>query len=103
MSLEKTIEVNNLIDLYGKFLTEKQLNIVNDYFKCDCSLSEIADNLNITKQAVKYSINLALEKLQELDSLLHLREIKDKLTLLLPETDDEIQKKLQAIINLLGE
>jgi len=103
MSLEKTIEVNNLIDLYGKFLTKKQLNIVNDYFKYDCSLSEIADNLNITKQAVKYSINLSLEKLQEYDNLLHLGEIKEKLILLLPQTNEEVQYQLQSIINLLGE
>ena len=103
MSLEKTIEVNNLIDLYGKFLTEKQLNIMNDYFKLDCSLSEIADNLNITKQAVKYSINLALEKLHELDKILRLSEIKEKLTLLSFELDETLQKKMQAIINLLGE
>ena len=101
--LDKTIEINNLIDLYGKFLTEKQLNIVNDYFKNDYSLSEIADNLNISKQAVKYSIDLAIDRLNEYENNLHLIVLKDRLNEFLLSLDDEKKKTLQEIINMLGE
>ena len=103
MELSKTIEINNLIDIYGKFLTEKQLNIMIDYFKNDYSLSEIADNLNITKQAVKYSIGLATDRLKELDSNLHLIEIKSDLNEFLLKIDGKLRDTLQDIINRIGE
>jgi len=103
VGLEKTLEVNNLIDMYGKFLTEKQLSIMNDYFKFDYSLSEIADNLNITKQAVKYSIGLSLDRLKEFDEKLSLLKIKDKLQEFLLTLDEDKKSDLQQIINMLGE
>lgn len=103
MGLEKTLEVNNLIDMYGKFLTEKQLNIMNDYFKYDYSLSEIADNLKITKQAVKYTIGLALDRLKDFDKNLQLVKIKEQLNEFLLTLDDNQKSNLQQIINMLGE
>ena len=103
MELSKTIEINNLIDIYGRFLTEKQFNIMTDYFKNDYSLSEIADNLNITKQAVKYSIGLATERLRELDNNLHLIDIKSELNKFLLKVDGDLQNTLQDIINRIGE
>ena len=103
MELNKTIEVNNLIDMYGKFLTEKQFNIMVDYFKNDYSLSEIADNLNITKQAVKYAIGLATERLKEFDKKLNLLSIKSDLSEFLLKLDGQLKVELQDIINKLGE
>ena len=103
MKLTTTIEVNNLVDIYGKLLTEKQLKIINDYYKNDYSLSEIADNLNITKQAVKYSMDLAIERLKELDEKLHLVEMKEKLNEFLQQLDNTSQDDLQQIINMIGE
>ena len=103
MKLNTTIEINNLIDIYGKFLTDKQLNIVNDYFKFNYSLSEIADNLNITKQAVKYSMDLAIERLKELDEKLQLVDIKEKLNKFLQQLDKANQSSLLEIINMIGE
>jgi predicted DNA-binding protein YlxM (UPF0122 family) len=37
----------------GKLLTKKQLNILEDYYNQDLTLSEIALNNNITRQAVR--------------------------------------------------
>lgn len=103
MELNKTIEVNNLIDMYGKFLTDKQLNIMSDYFKNNYSLSEIADNLKISKQAVKYSIGLATERLKEFDEKLNLISIKSDLNKFLLKIDGHSQEELKSIINKIGE
>ena len=103
MELNKTIEINNLIDMYGKFLTDKQFNIMTDYFKNNYSLSEIADNLNITKQAVKYAIGLATDRLKELDDKLNLISIKSDLNEFLLKLDSRLQNDLQDIINKIGE
>ena len=43
--MEKHIEVSILWQIYGKLLTEKQYDVLNDYYNNDLSLSEIAENL----------------------------------------------------------
>lgn len=103
MELNKTLEINNLIDVYGSFLTDKQLRIMTDYFKFDYSLSEIADNLGITKQAVKYSIGLSLDRLQEFESKLKLNEIKSELNEFLLKLDGDLKKDLISIISKIGD
>ena len=45
-------EGNLLLDFYGELLTRHQLNIMNDYFRDDLSMNEIAYNYEISKAAV---------------------------------------------------
>ena len=51
--MEKNIKMSILLDIYGKLLTEKQYNLLNDYYNNDFSQSEIAENEEITRQAVR--------------------------------------------------
>lgn len=103
MGLEKTIAINNLIDMYGRFLTEKQLLIINDYFKNDYSLSEIADNLNISKQAVKNAIDMSLEKLKMFEKNLHVIEVRDEVLEYIANNKNQDYTKLLEILNKLGD
>lgn len=48
----KNLHVSALLDVYGDFLSEKQKNITEHYYNEDLSLSEIAENEGITRQAV---------------------------------------------------
>ena len=50
--LEKLEQFVLLTDFYGPLLTEKQRSILRDYYENDFSLSEIADDMNISRQAV---------------------------------------------------
>lgn len=63
MELKKTLEVNMLINLYGNMLNQKQKFVMESYFFYDNSLSEIADELGITRQAVSDLINRVLKTL----------------------------------------
>ncbi|MBO4433431.1 MAG: hypothetical protein J5852_07870 [Clostridia bacterium] len=50
--MAKDLTVGALLDVYGAFLSDKQNEIMSHYFNDDLSLSEIAENENITRQAV---------------------------------------------------
>ena len=49
----KNLEISYLLDFYGDVLTEKQRDVMEQYYNDDLSLSEIADNFGITRQGVR--------------------------------------------------
>ena len=66
--MEKNVEISVLCQLYGKALTDKQYEVLTDYYNNDLSLSEIAENNNITRQAVRDIIKKGENKLYELEN-----------------------------------
>jgi predicted DNA-binding protein YlxM (UPF0122 family) len=81
MELEKTELMNNLLDLYGKLLTDNQLNVMELYYMNDLSLSEIAEELSITRSAVFDTVKKASAMLEMYES---------KMGLLLKEKDKKM-------------
>ena len=69
-TLEKKVEVSILCQIYGKLLTEKQFEFIDDYYNNDLSLSEIAENNNMTRQAVRDVIKKGENKLFEYEEKL---------------------------------
>jgi len=49
---EKTERIIMLKDFYGPLLTQKQQDVLHLYYENDWSLSEIADNMGISRQAI---------------------------------------------------
>lgn len=68
--MDRKVEISLLCQIYGKLLTEKQLNILDNYYNLDLSLSEIAENENITRQAVRDIIKKGENKLFEFEEKL---------------------------------
>ena len=69
--MEKNVEISILCQLYGKLLTEKQYEILNDYYNNDLSLSEIAENSEITRQAARDILKKGEKKLFEYEEKLN--------------------------------
>ncbi len=70
--MEKNIEISILSQIYKNMLTEKQFSILDEYYNSDFSLSEIAENYNITRQAVRDNIKSGEIKLYDLEEKLGL-------------------------------
>ena len=68
--MEKNVKVSMLCQIYGKLLTKKQYIFLEDYYNNDLSLSEIAENEGITRQAVRDNIKKGENKLFELEEKL---------------------------------
>ena len=69
-SMEKKVEISMLWQIYGKLLTEKQYEYIDYYYNNDLSLSEIAENDSITRQAVRDIIKKGERKLFEYEEKL---------------------------------
>ena len=68
-----------LLDYYGKLLPQKQYDIANLYYNDDLSLSEIAEQLGITRQGVRDGLERAESGLDKFEAALGLIE-RDKVT-----------------------
>lgn len=67
-------KISLLIDFYGKLLTEKQYEYLNDYYFNDLSLNEIAENNKVSKNAIYDSIKKATMELEKYENTLNLIE-----------------------------
>ncbi len=72
--LRKDLRISALYDYYGDLLTDKQKNFIDLYYNEDLSLSEIAEQENITRQGVRDGIKHAEQKLFDYESKLKLAE-----------------------------
>ncbi len=101
--IEKKEHYNNLLDVYGVLLTEHQKEICRCYYEEDLSLQEIAQNYQISRNAVFDNIKRVENLLEDYEKKLGLikkenKENKKKIliTIYLPLSEKE---NLLKVIN----
>ena len=67
---EKNMRYCLLLDFYGEVLTGNQKEMMDLYYNEDFSLSEIADEIGITRQGVRDAVRRAEETLSGLEDKL---------------------------------
>ena len=105
--MEEKVKISMLLEIYGKLLTEKQSQMLEDYYNHDLSLSEIAENQDITRQAVRDNIKKGENKRFELEEKLSImkrtleqeKQIQEILTELSKITDYSSDKKIEKVLN----
>ncbi|KAF1297572.1 DNA-binding protein [Enterococcus sp. JM4C] len=110
MQIEKTNRMNALFEFYSTLLTEKQMNYMELYYADDFSLGEIAEEYEVSRQAVYDNIKRTEKILEDYERKLHLfsdyivrGELLDKVDSYVSEhypkdeTLSELVKKIQEI------
>ena len=72
--MEKIVEQTLLYDFYGELLTEHQRRIYEDVVFNDYSLSEVAQELGISRQGVHENLKRCSRILEDYEEKLHLVE-----------------------------
>ena len=93
------IQANELMDLYGSLLTGRQLEILKLYYQEDFSLSEIQEELEISKAAVSDALRKGVRAMEKYEDLLHLAEKNRQITRLAAKYP-QMAAELEEIRNL---
>ena len=104
--MSKDLYYLTLLDVYGKTLNKRQLDVMTAYYNEDLSLSEIADNMQISKQGVRDIIKRAETHLMQLEmQLLFIEKTRSREKLLidivknLEEISSPVQEMEQQSVN----
>jgi predicted DNA-binding protein YlxM (UPF0122 family) len=107
MSIETIVKYGELLDRYGKLLTDRQRAFLSLYYNENLTLAEIAEEFHISRQAVHDAMKHGEEQLHMYESVLHLvrdakqeRKIAEKVLSLIPE---EKKEEGQALLEKLME
>ena len=94
--MDKVVEIGILFDYYGKLLTDKQFEIVDQYYNEDLSLSEIAEIHGISKQAVSENLKRAEKKLYNYEKKLLLVDRNQKISKVIQNALEEMKRLLST-------
>lgn len=86
--MEDVLYYNELYDLYGCLLTHKQKEYFEDYYFNNLSFSEMAENYNVSRNAIFKQLHITTDKLKEYESKLKLFTKKKKLEDIMNSIED---------------
>ncbi|MFS1664484.1 putative DNA-binding protein [Streptococcus sp. zg-JUN1979] len=103
MEIEKTNRMNALFECYAALLTDKQMNYIELYYADDYSLAEIAEEYQVSRQAVYDNIKRTEKILESYEMKLHMYsdyivrgQIFDAILEKYPD-DSYLQEKIQLL------
>ncbi len=105
LMLEKTTHMNLLYDFYQNLLTERQRKYMEYYYHDDLSLSEIAEQFQVSRQAVFENLKRAEQLLEQYESHLQLLAKHDQRARIIDELDELLHEsseiKVDQVRNLV--
>ena len=97
--MEDIVYYNDLYDIYGSLLTDKQKAYFEDYYFNNLSFSEMAENYGVSRNAIFKQLHIVLEKLKEYDAKLGLLEKNKAILKLIDKVSDKALKdELEKLI-----
>ena len=90
--MDKNLKLISLYEIYNSMLTKRMREIFELYYYSDLSLREIAENKNISYQAVNDCIKKVEKQLLEYEENIKAMEMKQDILTLLENNNKEIDK-----------
>ncbi len=78
--MEKYVYLNELFDLYGELLTEKQQKYFKDYYFNNLSYGEISTKYGVSRNAIYHQLQLIEKKLTFFEEKLKLYSKKQEIS-----------------------
>ena len=79
-------------------LTDKQKDVLSLYYRYDYSLSEIANELQVSRTAIFDIIKRTTKRLEKYESKIQMLKLKEKLWEILPSLSLQDQEKILSIL-----
>ena len=96
--MNEIVYYNDLYDLYGSLLTDKQKEYFEDYYFHNLSFAEMAENYDVSRNAAFKQVHIVLKKLEEYESKLKLYEKRNLLLEISRDIDNQsIRKRLENL------
>ena len=96
--MEEFLYYNELYDYYSGLLTDKQREYFEDYYFNNLSLAEMAENYEVSRNAIFKQIKITKEKLDEFEEKLCLKKKKEKLESIINKINgNNLKKELEEL------
>ncbi len=96
--MDKVIYLTNLFDYYGELLTIKQQNYFKNYYFDNLTLSEIAENENVSRNAIHKQIKETENKLLYYEKILKQYQNSIKIKKIIKNLDPKIKKQIEELL-----
>lgn len=96
--MDKMFYLNDLYDLYGELLTDKQQMYFKDYYFNNLSYGEISEKYDVSRNAIFHQMKIIEEKLENYEKKLNLLAKKEKINDIIEMINDKgIKESLKDI------
>ena len=95
--MKNTVYLTILFDYYEKLLDEKDSNCFRNYYFDNLSLSEISDNLGVSRNAIHKRLKKIEEELLYYESVIGLYDKEQKILSLI--SDEGLKDKIKKVFD----
>jgi len=100
MEIKDKIRLNDLYDIYGELLTEKQKEYFEYYYLQDYSLSEISEILKVSRNAVHTQLKNVISHLDKYEEKLKVLKNKKSINMIVKKIKEN-EISLEEVISEL--
>ena len=92
------IYFNELYDIYGRLLTEKQREYFEDYYFNNLTLSEMSENYEVSRNAIHKQLKETETKLNKYENTLSILKKNERIKDIIKNCDEKIKEDILEIL-----
>ena len=96
--MEKELYYSELYDYYGELFTNIQQKYFEDYYFNNLTLQEIAENYEVSRNAIHKQITSVCEKLNWYEEKLNLRKKNKRIEEIIKNLDENVKEEINNIL-----